>query len=205
MLKRPAMLPAILIFAVTYVVIAIGKLPGYRLDRAGAALLGASLMVGVGVLSLGEAYRAIDLETITLVNLRSPGQDLASVPPALRADVGRSLRLGIAIATILGEVHAARVFHGDLNPGNVVYEIATEATALINFGEAVVQSHADQEFVHPSMLGRALPFSAPEQTGRMNRSIDSRIVRLRRKLDTDTIVTIRGTGYRFDPPAGWPD
>ena len=34
------MLPAILIFAATYVVIAIGKLPGYRLDRAGAALLG---------------------------------------------------------------------------------------------------------------------------------------------------------------------
>src|SRR4051794_6550680 len=61
------MLPAILIFAATYLVIAIGKLPGYRLDRAGAALLGASLMVGVGVLSLGDAYRAIDLETITLL------------------------------------------------------------------------------------------------------------------------------------------
>ena len=33
-----------------------------------------------------------------------------------------------------------------------------------------------------------------------DRSINSRIVRLRRKLDTDNIVTIRGTGYRFDPP-----
>ncbi len=38
-----------------------------------------------------------------------------------------------------------------------------------------------------------------------DRSIDSRIVRLRRKLDTESIVTIRGSGYRFDPPAGWPD
>ena len=61
------MLPAILIFAGTYVVIAIGKLPGYQLDRAGAALLGASLMVGFGVLTLDEAYRAIDMETITLL------------------------------------------------------------------------------------------------------------------------------------------
>jgi Na+/H+ antiporter NhaD/arsenite permease-like protein len=61
------MLAAILIFAATYVVIAIGKLPGYQLDRAGAALLGASLMVGVGVLSLDEAFRAIDMETITLL------------------------------------------------------------------------------------------------------------------------------------------
>jgi DNA-binding response OmpR family regulator len=38
-----------------------------------------------------------------------------------------------------------------------------------------------------------------------DRSIDSRIVRLRRKLDTESIVTIRGSGYRFDPPDGWPD
>ena len=43
-----------------------------------------------------------------------------------------------------------------------------------------------------------------ENTDAFDRSIDSRIVRLRRKLDTETIVTIRGTGYRFDPPADWP-
>lgn len=44
--------------------------------------------------------------------------------------------------------------------------------------------------------------SAPaERDDAFDRSIDSRIVRLRRKLDTDSIATIRGTGYRFDPPA----
>ena len=58
---------AITIFAGTYLVIAIGKLPGYRLDRAGAALLGASLMAAVGVVSLDQAYRAIDFATITLL------------------------------------------------------------------------------------------------------------------------------------------
>jgi hypothetical protein len=42
---------AIAIFVATYLVIAIGKLPGYQLDRAGAALLGASLMVGLGIVS----------------------------------------------------------------------------------------------------------------------------------------------------------
>lgn len=35
-----------------------------------------------------------------------------------------------------------------------------------------------------------------------DRSIDSRIVRLRRKLDSESIVTVRGSGYRFDPPKG---
>ncbi len=58
---------AVLVFGATYFVVAIGKLPGFQLDRAGAALLGASVMVGAGVLSLEDAYRAIDLDTITLL------------------------------------------------------------------------------------------------------------------------------------------
>lgn len=39
-----------------------------------------------------------------------------------------------------------------------------------------------------------------EATEAFDRSIDSRIVRLRRRLDTESIVTVRGAGYRFDPP-----
>ncbi|HEY2755884.1 MAG TPA: anion transporter [Pseudolabrys sp.] len=58
---------AVAIFAATYVIVALGKVPVYRIDRAGAALLGGSLMVGAGVLSLDEAYRAVDLNTITLL------------------------------------------------------------------------------------------------------------------------------------------
>jgi Na+/H+ antiporter NhaD/arsenite permease-like protein len=61
------MIIAVAIFAGTYLVIAIGKLPGYYLDRAGAALLGASLMVGLGAVPLDEAYRAIDFNTIALL------------------------------------------------------------------------------------------------------------------------------------------
>jgi len=58
---------AVLIFVATYVVVAIGKLPGYRIDRAGAALLGGALMVGIGVMSPEEAYGAIDFDTIVLL------------------------------------------------------------------------------------------------------------------------------------------
>jgi Na+/H+ antiporter NhaD/arsenite permease-like protein len=61
------MFAPIAIFAATYLVMAIGKLPGYQLDRAGAALLGASLMIWSGVLSLEEAFQSIDLETIALL------------------------------------------------------------------------------------------------------------------------------------------
>ncbi len=60
-------LAALLIFVATYAVIALGKVPYSRLDRAGAALLGAALMVAAGVLSLKQAEAAIDLDTITLL------------------------------------------------------------------------------------------------------------------------------------------
>jgi Na+/H+ antiporter NhaD/arsenite permease-like protein len=58
---------AALIFILTYLVVALGRLPFGRLDRTGAALIGASLMVASGTLSLPEAYRAIDFDTVTLL------------------------------------------------------------------------------------------------------------------------------------------
>jgi Na+/H+ antiporter NhaD/arsenite permease-like protein len=58
---------AIAIFVLTYLVVAIGRLPGFRLDRAGAPLVGASLMVAVGALPLAEAPKAIDFDTIILL------------------------------------------------------------------------------------------------------------------------------------------
>jgi Na+/H+ antiporter NhaD/arsenite permease-like protein len=61
------MLTSVLIFVGTYLVLALGRLPGFRVDRTGAAIIGASLMVGLGVLSLEEAYQAIDFDTIILL------------------------------------------------------------------------------------------------------------------------------------------
>jgi Na+/H+ antiporter NhaD/arsenite permease-like protein len=58
---------AAMIFAASYLALAIGKVPGLSIDRAGVALVGAGLMVGCGALSLEDAYKAIDLDTITLL------------------------------------------------------------------------------------------------------------------------------------------
>ena len=55
------------IFAATYIVIAIGRLPGFRIDRAGAALVGASLMLATGALDIDEVSRAIDFDTVALL------------------------------------------------------------------------------------------------------------------------------------------
>src|SRR6201996_8376704 len=55
------------IFTASYLALAIGKVPGLSIDRAGVALVGACLMVASGVISLEDAYRAVDLGTITLL------------------------------------------------------------------------------------------------------------------------------------------
>jgi Na+/H+ antiporter NhaD/arsenite permease-like protein len=55
------------IFILTYVAIAIGRLPGFRLDRAGAALVGASLMLAVGAVSVDGLTKAIDFPTLALL------------------------------------------------------------------------------------------------------------------------------------------
>ncbi len=60
-------LAAIPIFAATYLVLAIGRLPGLRIDRTGAAIIGASLMMAANVLTVEEAYAAINYDTIILL------------------------------------------------------------------------------------------------------------------------------------------
>ncbi|MCE5307832.1 MAG: anion transporter [Acidobacteriales bacterium] len=58
---------AFAIFAATYLVLAIGGMPGFRIDRTGAAIIGASLMVGCNVLTFDEAIQAIDHSTLVLL------------------------------------------------------------------------------------------------------------------------------------------
>jgi hypothetical protein len=55
-----------IIFIGSYLALAIGRIPGLNIDRAGIALVGAGLMVASGALPLEDAYKAVDGDTITL-------------------------------------------------------------------------------------------------------------------------------------------
>lgn len=55
------------LFGLTYCALAIGTVPGLRMDRAGIALVGAAAMIGAGCISLHDAARAVDYETIVLL------------------------------------------------------------------------------------------------------------------------------------------
>jgi Na+/H+ antiporter NhaD/arsenite permease-like protein len=62
-----SVIAAACIFLGTYLVLALGRLPGFRVDRTGAAVIGASLMVAFNVLTLEDAYASIDHNTIILL------------------------------------------------------------------------------------------------------------------------------------------
>jgi Na+/H+ antiporter NhaD/arsenite permease-like protein len=55
------------IFVLTYIVVAIGRVPGLRIDRAGAALVGGSLMLAIGAVKLDGLGKAIDMPTLALL------------------------------------------------------------------------------------------------------------------------------------------
>jgi Na+/H+ antiporter NhaD/arsenite permease-like protein len=58
---------ALVIFLITYIIIAIGRPPIFRIDRTGAALIGASFMIILNVLDIEAAYKAIDYKTIVIL------------------------------------------------------------------------------------------------------------------------------------------
>src|SRR5512146_2192916 len=58
---------AYLIFLATYLVFALGKFPGLKIDRPGMAIIGAVLMVAFRIVPAGEALRFIDFGTIVLL------------------------------------------------------------------------------------------------------------------------------------------
>jgi Na+/H+ antiporter NhaD/arsenite permease-like protein len=58
---------ALIIFLLTYIVLAIGRPPIFRIDRTGAALIGASMMIILNVLNIEAAYKVIDYRTIVIL------------------------------------------------------------------------------------------------------------------------------------------
>ncbi|MEP0873070.1 AAA family ATPase [Trichocoleus desertorum AS-A10] len=84
------------------------------------------------------------------------------------------LQFAINLTDILGKIHAAHVIHKDINPGNIVLNPDTGVVKIIGFGIATQFSRTNPTFKSPHVLEGTLAYLSPEQTGRMNRTIDYR-------------------------------
>ncbi len=84
------------------------------------------------------------------------------------------LRTAVGLCRALGRVHQRGLIHKDLKPANVIVNVATGAIHLTGFGIASRLPRERQAPEASETLAGTLAYMAPEQTGRMNRSIDSR-------------------------------
>lgn len=84
------------------------------------------------------------------------------------------LSIAIKTAQSLEHIHAANVIHKDINPLNIVFNPETEQLKIIDFGISTALTRENPTLKNPNVLEGTLAYMSPEQTGRMNRSLDYR-------------------------------
>ena len=99
-----------------------------------------------------------------------PLERLVGRPMELR----QFLRLAIGLSAALGRVHQHGLIHKDIKPANALVNAATGQVWLMGFGIASRLPRERQSPEPPEFIAGTLAYMAPEQTGRMNRSLDSR-------------------------------
>jgi serine/threonine protein kinase len=89
-------------------------------------------------------------------------------------ELSRFLRFAVGLAAALGKLHQQGLIHKDIKPANILVNSATGAIRLTGFGIASRLPRERQSPEPPKVIAGTLAYMAPEQTDRMNRSIDSR-------------------------------
>src|SRR5580693_3739719 len=109
----------------------------------------------------------------TILVLADPGGEPLDRAFEQPLDLGRFLNLAINLATALGHVHQRGLIHKDVKLENALVDSAGQVW-LTGFGIASRLPRERQAPAPPEILAGSLPYMSPEQTGRMNRSIDTR-------------------------------
>ena len=123
------------------------------------------------------AVRPLDIadrgEQMTLV-LEDPGGETLDGLLSGEMELTQFLGFAVGLATALSGLHERKLIHKDVKPANVLINPATGQVRLMGFGIASRLRREHQAPEPIEFIAGTLPYMAPEQTGRMNRSIDSR-------------------------------
>jgi predicted ATPase/signal transduction histidine kinase len=130
-------------------------------------------------LDLGCALKPLALirhEGRTMLVLEDPGPEVVGLGRFLvqPMEIGGFLRIAINLAVGLGELHRRGLIHKDIKPAHILVDTTTNKAWFTGFGSASQLPREHQILEPPEVIAGTLAYMAPEQTGRMNRSIDSR-------------------------------
>jgi len=108
------------------------------------------------------------------------GQSLAELIRGASLDLAEKLRLAVNVTTVLSRIHEQQVMHKDMSSSNILVAGkdqpgSQDGVYVIDFGIAsVMQQESVSHLATDDTLAGTLAYISPEQTGRMNRSVDYR-------------------------------
>jgi PAS domain S-box-containing protein len=123
------------------------------------------------------AVRPLELvrdEGQTLLVVEHPQAEPLSRIIGLPIEIGQFLRIAVGLSVALGRLHSRGLIHKDIKPSNLLVNSATGEVWLTGFGIASRLPRERQTPAPPEIIAGTLAYMSPEQTGRMNRSVDSR-------------------------------
>ncbi|HET8948079.1 MAG TPA: serine/threonine-protein kinase PknK, partial [Candidatus Polarisedimenticolia bacterium] len=89
-------------------------------------------------------------------------------------EIGGCLRIAVALTAAIVPLHERGLVHKDIKPVNILVDPSRDRVRLMGFGIASRLPREHQPPAPPELIAGTLSHMAPEQTGRMNRAIDSR-------------------------------
>ncbi|EDM76808.1 Serine/Threonine protein kinase and Signal Transduction Histidine Kinase (STHK) with GAF sensor [Plesiocystis pacifica SIR-1] len=128
-------------------------------------------------LDLDGVVQALSLERagdqLVLLLDYIPGHNLAEHLGGQAMSVERFMPAALSLTRTLAEVHGRKVIHRDIKPSNILVDRRGQMF-LADFGISVLLENARRFIYDPEVLAGTLPYLAPEQTGRTQRSVDFR-------------------------------
>ncbi|MBD2042518.1 ATP-binding sensor histidine kinase [Microcoleus sp. FACHB-672] len=102
------------------------------------------------------------------------GASLKNLLASQKIQLRDFLKIAIQLALILEKLHKNHIIHKDIKPHNIIINKQLGQVKIIDFSIATRLSAESPQLSNPSFLEGTLAYMSPEQTGRMNRSIDYR-------------------------------
>ncbi|OCR01424.1 hypothetical protein BCD67_23520 [Oscillatoriales cyanobacterium USR001] len=102
------------------------------------------------------------------------GESLKQYLQNKKLDIRSFLNIAIQLAESLVQIHSQNIIHKDIKPQNIIFNPQTGEVKITDFGIASLLSKENPTISNPNLLEGTLTYISPEQTGRMNRSIDYR-------------------------------
>src|SRR4030042_487655 len=102
------------------------------------------------------------------------GTSLREIIQSKKLDIQSFLDIVAKVSETLGFIHKNNIVHLDIKPDTILINSRTNAVKITDFGISAVLTHANDEIYNPDVIKGTLAYMSPEQTGRMNRSVDYR-------------------------------